>query len=178
MTLLEKVQQVKFFVLDVDGILTNGFLYYDSNHVRTRAFHIHDGLGMKLLQKAGIPIAIISGKKSDEVKRRLQDLDIRHVFLGHENKLPVYEELKVNFNLKDSEIAYMGDDLPDLPLLKRAGFAITVPEAPLIIQKNVDYITQKNAGCGAVREVCDYILESQNKMTMMIESYLAGHHER
>jgi 3-deoxy-D-manno-octulosonate 8-phosphate phosphatase (KDO 8-P phosphatase) len=172
MEILQKARGIKLLILDVDGVLTNGHLYYGSEGVRSRAFHIHDGLGMKLLQQAGIPIAIISGKQSDEVLRRLTELQITHIFLGHENKRPVYESLKQQLGLTDTEIAYMGDDLPDLPLLVKAGLAITVADAPPIIQQHTDFITKKKGGAGAVREACDFILEAQNKFSLVLKSYL------
>lgn len=168
-----KAQQIKLVILDVDGVLTTGAIYYGHQHDHLRAFHVHDGLGIKLLQKAGIPVAIISAKLSESVKKRLQDLQVDHVYLGYEDKRPAYQELKTKLSLDDGEIAYMGDDLPDLPQLKRVGFSATVPEAPLIILQTVDYITKKSAGLGAVREVCEFILNAQQKLDSMIESYLA-----
>lgn len=167
-----KVKQVRLLILDVDGVLTTGAIYYGNNGFEMRGFHIHDGMGIKLLMKAGIQVGIISSKKSEAVEKRIQELGIQHAFLGHENKLPCYEELKQKLRLTDQEIAYMGDDLPDLPLLKRAGFAATVPNAPEIIKQNVDYISKIKAGKGAVREVCEFILQAQDKLQSMLQSYL------
>jgi 3-deoxy-D-manno-octulosonate 8-phosphate phosphatase (KDO 8-P phosphatase) len=168
----DKARRVKLLILDVDGILTTGAIYYGSNDFQMRGFHIHDGLGIKLMQKAGIPIAIISGKQSDVVKKRLQDLHVEHMYLGHEDKRPAYQDLKTRLGLEDQDIAYMGDDLPDLPLLRQAGFSATVPDAPQIITQTVDYISKKNAGLGAVRELCELILNAQQKLDSVIESYI------
>lgn len=171
--MLENVKKIRLLVLDVDGVLTTGAIYYGSNGFEMRGFHIHDGMGIKLLQKANINVAIISSKKSEAVEKRIQELGISHAYLGHEDKLPAYEDLKHKLNLPDDEIAYMGDDLPDLTILRRAGFSITVKGAPEIIQQNVDYITKKKPGKGAVREVCEFILEAQDKLQSMLQSYLA-----
>lgn len=170
--LIQKAKQVRLLILDVDGVLTTGALYYGSDGFEMRGFHIHDGMGIKLLQQANIQVAIISSKKSDAVQKRIQELGITHAYLGHENKLPNYEDIKQKLNLTDNDIAYMGDDLPDLCILKRAGFAITVPNAPAIIQQHVDYITEKKPGKGAVREVCEYILKAQDKLESVLQSYL------
>jgi len=169
--MIEHAKKVRVLALDVDGVLTTGALYYGSDGFEMRGFHIHDGMGIKLLQKANIQVAIISSKQSEAVEKRIQELGILHVYLGHENKLPAYENLKEKLNLNDEEIAYMGDDLPDLPLLRRAGFSITVKNAPEIIKQRVDYVTQKKPGKGAVREVCELILEAKGELQSLLESY-------
>jgi 3-deoxy-D-manno-octulosonate 8-phosphate phosphatase (KDO 8-P phosphatase) len=167
-----KAKQVRLLILDVDGVLTTGAIYYGANGFEMRGFHIHDGMGIKLLQKAGLQVAIISSKKSEAVEKRIEELGIQHAYLGHENKLPSYEDLKQKLKLSDQEIAYMGDDLPDLPLLKRAGFAATVANAPQIIQQHADYISKIKPGKGAVREVCEFILEAQDKLQSVLQSFL------
>lgn len=168
----EKAKPIRLLILDVDGVLTNGTIYYGTNGIELKGFHIHDGMGIKLLHKAGIEVAIISGKNSEPVARRLQDLQVEHVFLGHTDKLPIYESLKQKLGLPDEQIAYVGDDLPDLPLLRRTGLSITVPGAPAIISEHVDFITNNPGGAGAVREVCELILKAQNKYENVVKSYL------
>jgi 3-deoxy-D-manno-octulosonate 8-phosphate phosphatase (KDO 8-P phosphatase) len=168
----EKAKAVRLLILDVDGVLTSGVIYY-ANGDQFKGFHVHDGLGIKLLQKAGIEVAVISAKKSELVSRRLAELQVEHIYLGHEEKLAPYQELKQKLQLNDADIAYMGDDLPDLPVLRRVGFAVTVPQAPEIIKQHVDFITKIKAGKGAVREVCELILEAQGLYQGVIESYLA-----
>lgn len=167
-----KAKKIKLLILDVDGVLTTGALYYGSQGFEMKGFHIHDGLGIKLLQKTGVTVAIISGKRSEAVERRVDELQIKHVYLGHENKIPCYEELRKKLNVEDHEIAYMGDDLPDLPLLKRVGLAITVPITPKIIAQSVDFITEKKGGKGAVREVCEFIMQAQDTYESVVQSYL------
>lgn len=167
-----KAEGIKLLVLDVDGILTTGALYYLSDGTDMRGFHIHDGLGIQLLQKTGVTVAVISGKHSEAVVRRLAELKIEHTYLGHDDKIPAYEELKTKLSLNDDQVAYMGDDLPDLPLLRRAGLAITVPNAVEIIQQHADYITKTKGGKGAVREACEFIMKSKNQYQAVIQSYL------
>jgi 3-deoxy-D-manno-octulosonate 8-phosphate phosphatase (KDO 8-P phosphatase) len=169
---MQQAEAIKLLVLDVDGTLTNGIIYYGSDNIEMRGFHVHDGMGLKLLRKSGVEVAVISAKKSELVARRLAHLKIEHAHLGFEEKVPAYEDLKQTFNLKDSEIAYMGDDLTDLAILQRCGFAITLPDAPEIIKQHSDYITQKKPGKGAVREVCELIMQSQNTYEGVIQSYL------
>lgn len=171
-TTVKKAKTIRLLILDVDGILTNGMIYYGKEEGEIRGFHIHDGLGIKLLQKSGVVVAVISGKKSDGLIKRLSDLSIQHTYLGHDDKLPSYENLKKKLQLKDNEIAYMGDDLPDLPILRRVGLAVTVPEAPEIIQQHVDLITKCRGGTGAVREACEFIMIAQDQYKTMIQSYL------
>lgn len=155
--------KVKLLILDVDGIMTNGIIYYSTQEgpqQLQRGFHIRDGLGIQLLQKHGIKVAVISGKDDASITRRCQDLGISEMSLGQQDKTPAYERLKQKLQLDDSHIAYMGDDLPDLPLLHKVGFAATVPDAPPIIKKAVHYVTRFKGGEGAVREVCDIILQT------------------
>lgn len=171
--IIEKAKHIQLLILDVDGVLTDGVIYYGSSGMELKGFHIHDGLGMKLLQRAEIKIAIISGKKSEAAERRLKDLEVDHVYLGHNHKLPVYENLKKTLNLADEQIAYMGDDYPDLPLLRRVGLAITVPNAPAALLQHADLTTNKLGGQGAVREACEFILKAQNKYDSVVELYFA-----
>lgn len=168
----EKAKSIRLLILDVDGVLTTGAIYYCSNGTEFKGFHIHDGMGIKLLQKVGIEIAIITAKQSETVVKRAADLEIKHLYLGYNDKLPAYEDLKQKLKLSDQEIAYMGDDLPDLPILRRVNFAITVPNAPSIVQQHVDLITKHKPGKGAVREACEFILEAQNKLQSVLQSYL------
>ena len=169
---LTKAKALRLFILDVDGVLTNGIIYYGNDGVALKGFHIHDGLGIKLLQKTGIKVAVISAKPSELVAKRLKELTIQHVYLGYEDKLPIYEKLKQELALQDNEIGYMGDDLPDLPLLCRAGLAITVPQAPQPIPQYVDLMTKKKGGKGAVREACEFIMEAQGKLHSVLQFYL------
>lgn len=170
--LVEKAKKIRLLILDVDGILTNGTLYYGPDGLELKGFNIYDGLGIKLLQKTGITVAVISAKKSDALIRRLKEINIQHAYLAQEEKISAYEELKQTLKLNDDEIAYMGDDLPDLPVLRRVGFSICVPKAPAVIQEHVDFITKKKGGKGAVRELAEFLMKSQGTYETVIQSYL------
>lgn len=171
-SLKNKAKQIKLLALDVDGTLTSGLIYYGPDGKEWRGFHVHDGLGIKLLQRIGIIIVIISAKSSDSVVQRLNELKIQHYYLGQNDKRLAYDDVKIKFELTDEQIAYMGDDLPDLPLLCRAGLSITVPDAPSIIKERVDWVTSRQAGMGAVREVCEFILTAQNQYETVMSPYL------
>lgn len=168
---IEQAKKIRLLILDADGVLTAGQLIYGDKE-ELKIFHIHDGLGIKLLQKAGIAVAIISGKTSSALVKRVADLSIEHAYFQQEDKLPAYEALKEKLQLTDDAIAYMGDDLPDLPLLRRAGLAMTVPNAVLLVKQHVHLITEKNGGEGAVREVCEILLKAQGLWDSVIKSYL------
>lgn len=170
--LLAKLKTIKLLILDVDGTLTDGLIYYGNEGEILKAFHVHDGLGMHLLKKAGIEIAIITAKQSDAVAHRMRELGLTHVYLGRHDKRPAYDELKTTLQLEDQHIAYMGDDLPDLCLMKRAGVSFTLKNANTHVHQHADYITKKKAGRGAVREVCELILEAQHKLDALLTPYL------
>lgn len=172
MSLIEQAKLIRLVIFDVDGVLTSGNLPYSTKGIEYKNFHVHDGQGMKFLQQAGVPIALITVCQTDIIKRRAQDLGIQYLYQEHADKLLAYEDLKKKLNLTDEQIAYVGDDLPDLPLLRRAGLAITVVNAPKIMRQYVHWTTNAKGGKGAVREVCDFILEAQNLYQGVIESFL------
>lgn len=171
--LTEKAKHVRLLVLDIDGTLTSGTIYYQDHGAEIQGFHIHDGLGLKLLKNSGVATAVISGRHAQTAISRLEALRIEHIYLGQEDKRAAFESLKRKLNLDDQKIAYMGDDLPDLPLLRRAGLSISVPHAPAIIKQSVDLVTKKEAGAGAVREACELIMEAQGQYGPMIQFYLS-----
>lgn len=170
--ILTKAARIKLAIFDVDGVLTTGSLIYRGNGKEAKTFHVHDGLGLRLLLKNGIEIGIITGRDSDVVRKRMEDLEITHVYQGCEDKIAAYEDLKQKLRLSDEEIAYIGDDLPDLPLIRRVGLGITVPNAPAIMQEHAAHTTKARGGHGAAREVCELILRSQNKYAAVIQSFL------
>jgi len=169
---IEKAKKIRLLILDVDGVLTSGRLYYGPNSLRMLDFHIQDGLGMKLLQKSGVEIAIITSRTSDAVTERMAELNIKYVFQAQHEKIIAYESLKNTLQLSDKEIACMGDDLPDLPLLRRVGLSATVANAPNIIQQQVDWISEKNSGDGAVRALCEALMQAQNTWDAMMKPFL------
>jgi 3-deoxy-D-manno-octulosonate 8-phosphate phosphatase (KDO 8-P phosphatase) len=169
----QRAKKIKLCIFDVDGILTSGNIVYGNHGIEYKSFHVRDGLGFKLLAQSDIQIAIISGRTSEAVKKRLDELKLTHIFLGQDEKLPIYEQLKLQMQLHDDEIAYMGDDLPDLPILSKVGLAITVADAPSYIQRYCHWTTHHNGGEGAVREACEFILKAQDKLKSVVDTYLA-----
>ena len=171
-TLLEKARHIKLLLLDVDGILTNNLLFYGDNGVEYKTFHTRDGHGMVMLQKSGIEIGIITGRKSELVKRRMQDLKVAHLYQGVPDKLPTFLKLVEKVQLDMNEIAYMGDDILDLPILTRVGLSSTVANADREVLNRVDFISQYKGGEGAVRELCELILKSQGLWQQQLDFYL------
>jgi 3-deoxy-D-manno-octulosonate 8-phosphate phosphatase (KDO 8-P phosphatase) len=141
--------------------MTDGRIFWLDGHGWTRHFHIHDGYGLKLLMKCGIEIAVISGGESEDVRKRMEFLKIPYVFLGDEDKLKALEKIRDATGLEYERMAFMGDDLFDLPVLERVGFSATVPQAVPQVRERVHYITEASAGWGAVREVADAIRKAQ-----------------
>lgn len=169
----EKARGVRVAVFDVDGILTDGTLYLSDSGEEMKAFNSRDGHGLRMLQDAGVTLAILTGRRSRCVEHRCRDLGISHVLQGVKDKRAGLEELQALLGVTADVMAYMGDDVIDLPVLRRCRFAITVPEAPAIVQANVDYITTAGGGRGAVREVCEFILQAQGLLSAQLARYLA-----
>ena len=169
--IIEKAKKIKWFVFDVDGVLTDGKIIYDSEGKEIKMFCVKDGIGIHMLNMVGIKTAIITGRSSEIVEKRARELNITEVFQNSSNKLTHYNELKEKYNLKDEEILYIGDDIVDIPVLKRVGFGATVPSAPEEVKKYAIYITNKEGGNGAVREVIDLVLKIQGKYDEIIKKY-------
>jgi len=156
----EKIKPIKMLVMDVDGIMTDSRIMLDANGEWKRFFSVRDGLGILSVRNAGYTTAVITGANSVDVRKRMEHLKIHHFFENKSDKIPAFEDLKIRTGFEDKEICYIGDDLPDLPLLMAAGFAVTVPEAVEDVRKECDYITAKQGGYGAVRELCDLIVRN------------------
>lgn len=151
---------IKLLLLDVDGILTDGRIIYGSGGQEFKAFDVKDGHGLKLLQRAGIAVGIITGRESDVVARRAEELEIEYLYQGAKDKLIPYREILQRSGLNDDQVAYAGDDLVDLPILSRVGFSATVADALDEVKERVDYVSRRPGGRGAVREICDLLLRS------------------
>lgn len=169
---LERARRLKLMAFDVDGVLTDGTLYLSDSGEEMKGFSTLDGLGLKLLQDAGVTLAIITGRASRLVELRARNLGIERLYQGVENKLQVFEALRAELNLHPDECGYMGDDLPDLCILTRCGFAATVGEAPQAVRTRVHFISDAPAGRGAVREVCDFILQAQDRLDPAVARFL------
>lgn len=168
----QQLQQIRCVIFDVDGVLTDGRLYYDNHGNEFKAFHAHDGHGMKMLQSGGIPVAIITARQSSLVSKRMQDLGIEHVFQGARDKLVAFETLLAQLNLSAEQVCYVGDDCLDLPVMRRCGLAIAVANAQPISKKYAHLITEQKGGEGAAREVCELILDAQGKLEALLHQHL------
>jgi len=158
---LKRAKRVRFLLLDVDGVLTDGTITYCSDGHEVKSFDIQDGYGLRQLADAGIGIGLLSGRRSPIVDRRAKELNITEVHQGVAEKLPIYEALLSRKGLQDSDMAYVGDDMPDLAVLRRVGFAVTVRNAHPMVKRAAHYVTVKRGGEGAVREVSDLVLRAQ-----------------
>jgi 3-deoxy-D-manno-octulosonate 8-phosphate phosphatase (KDO 8-P phosphatase) len=156
-----RLKKVKLLLLDVDGVMTDGRIFWIEGQGWTRSFNVKDGYGLKLLMAAGIQVGIISGGKSKDVETRAAFLKVQHVFLGDENKIIALEKIIASTGLKAEDMAFIGDDLFDIPVLERVGFSATVPHAVAPVKERVNYITEFEGGDGAVREIADAIRAAQ-----------------
>jgi 3-deoxy-D-manno-octulosonate 8-phosphate phosphatase (KDO 8-P phosphatase) len=172
LSLQEKIKKIKLLLLDVDGVLTDGSIILGPPDLEYKIFNIRDGLGIKLAQAGDIEVGIITGRISEAVRKRALELDIKILYQGQSNKIEAYQKIKQQLDLKDEQIAYIGDDLPDLAILKQAGFGCTVSDACDEIKKEVDFVTKRNGGKGAVRETIELILKNQGKWDSLVEKYI------
>ncbi|WNK21396.1 HAD hydrolase family protein [Halomonas piscis] len=162
---------VRLLALDVDGVLTDGRLYFQADGLETKAFHTQDGHGLKMLKRMGIDVALITGRDSPMVTRRATALGIPHVYQGCEHKLDTLSGLCDSLGISLEQVAYCGDDLPDLAAIQVAGVGICVPNAPAYVQKHADWVTRRTGGHGAVREICDTLLGAQGHWDAIMASY-------
>jgi len=169
---LEIVKQLKLLILDVDGVLTDGRLFFDDNGKEYKCFHARDGHGIKLLRQTGVEVAVISGRKSNSVTLRMQGLGVEHVYQGHENKRAAFAEILQRLALKPEHVAYIGDDILDLPVMRQVGFAVAVQDANFAVKEHAHWQTQTAGGLGAVREICDLIMQAQGTFEGVLQTYL------
>lgn len=167
--LQEKAKAVRLLITDVDGVLTDGRIFYSAEGVESQAFFVRDGLGLRMAQQAGLLTAILTGRVSAAVAYRAKELGITEIHQGAMNKLEVYEMLLQRHGLTDEAVAYVGDDLNDLPLLGRVGLSAAPADAHPEVKTNVAYVTTQAGGRGAVREVIDLILEAQGRWEEFVE---------
>ncbi len=154
---------IRLVAFDIDGVFTDGRFYLSNDGVESKAFSTQDGYGIRRLLDAGVAVAVISGRKSAAVEQRMLELGVRHVVQGCSDKIAAFDKITAELNITAAECAYVGDDIPDLPLLKKAGTSIAVANAVAQLHRECDYVTQASGGFGAVREVCDMILAARQQ---------------
>ncbi|MEN6421743.1 MAG: HAD-IIIA family hydrolase [Smithella sp.] len=167
----EKLKKVKLLILDVDGVMTDGRIIMDDEGREIKNFHVRDGHGIKVLQRYGIEVALLTGRLSQVVKQRAKDLDIKEVYQTVYNQREVVEKILKKHKLSAEETAYMGDDIIDIPVLKSVGFSAAVADAVEVVKKSVDYVAKNKGGQGAVREICEMILQAQGKWPEIAAKY-------
>ena len=168
----EKAKNVRLLILDVDGVLTDGRIVIDDRGVETKCFDVRDGHGIKLLKRANIEVVIITGRQSQVVSHRAKELGIDSVYQNIHDKLEVYQAILEEKGLEDGEVGFVGDDLVDLPLLKRVGFSAVVADGMEELKPYADYVSRNKGGRGAVREISELILKAQGKWSELMERYL------
>jgi len=169
--IIEKAKRVKVLIVDIDGVMTDGRIVYSGYGEELKFFDVQDGFGMSLLQKAGIKTVIITAKKSKIVRHRARDLNVTKAYQGFLDKAAPFRDALKRFRVTAEEVCFMGDDLLDIPVLKRAGLAVAVPNAVEEVRAAAHFITGAKGGRGAVREICDIILKSQDKWDLVTSKY-------
>ncbi|MBY0545127.1 MAG: 3-deoxy-manno-octulosonate-8-phosphatase KdsC [Gammaproteobacteria bacterium] len=159
-----KARAIQLLILDVDGVMTDGGIIVTDKAEEIKGFHVQDGLGIQFLLESGFQVAVITGRNSPLVAARIEQLKIPHLYQGQINKVAAYEDLLNKLNLTPAQTAHVGDDLPDIPLFRRVGLAVAVANAVPLVKEYADWTTQASGGRGAVREICDFILDTHNKL--------------
>ncbi|MDH3354293.1 MAG: 3-deoxy-manno-octulosonate-8-phosphatase KdsC [Chromatiales bacterium] len=170
--ILKKSAQIKLVIFDVDGVLTDGSLFIGDDGQEYKAFNSKDGLGMKLLQRSGVAVGIITARQSNVVKLRMESLGIEHLYQGQQEKLPAFEQLLEKLSLDAHEVAYVGDDFIDLPIMIRCGLAIAVADSHERVIEQAHWVTERNGGRGAAREVCELIMAGQGTLESAVQKFL------
>ncbi|MDZ7751505.1 MAG: 3-deoxy-manno-octulosonate-8-phosphatase KdsC [Gammaproteobacteria bacterium] len=169
---LEKAAKVKLVVFDVDGVLTDGSLYLGDDGQEYKAFHSRDGHGMKMLQSSGVDIGVITGRTSEVVKHRMTSLGIHYVYQGQLDKLPAFQDLLERLGIAADQVAYVGDDVVDLPIILRVGLAIAVADAHPLVARHAHWQTPHAGGRGAGRDVCELVMEGHGVLDATLARYL------
>ncbi|PLX86031.1 MAG: phenylphosphate carboxylase subunit delta [Desulfuromonas sp.] len=166
-----RLRKIRLLLLDVDGVMTDGRIVYDGNGVESKAFDVKDGHGLKLLQRAGVRVGIITGRSSEVVALRAAELGIDILYQGAKDKLVPYRQILQDLGLHDEQVAYVGDDLVDLPILNRVGFSATVADGVEELKPLVHHVASRPGGRGAVREICDLLLKSSGQWRAVTDRY-------
>lgn len=170
--ILERAAHIRLVIFDVDGVLTDGSLFLSDSGEEYKAFHSRDGHGIKMLQRTGVRVAIITGRTSNVVAHRMKDLGVTLCYQGSLEKLPVFEKVIEELQLDPSHVAYVGDDVVDLPVMRRVGFAVAVQDAHPLVKKHAHWQTPNAGGRGAARDVCELIMEAQGTLETELGKYL------
>jgi 3-deoxy-D-manno-octulosonate 8-phosphate phosphatase (KDO 8-P phosphatase) len=171
---LPRAKHVELLLLDVDGVLTDGTVFYTHEGGETKGFNTQDGFGLRILQETGVAVGLITARNSEAVNRRAKDLKLKHVYAGCLDKAAAYAEILAQTGLKPEQTAYMGDDWLDLPVLLRVGCGFAPANAAVELRQRADYVCERSGGHGAVREVCELILEAKGLLAQILARYIGG----
>ncbi len=169
--ILDRANRIRAVIFDVDGVLTDGSLFIGDDGQEYKAFNSRDGHGMVMLRDSGVVLGVITGRRSEVVRIRMHSLGVSHVYQGRRDKLPAYADLKESLKLDDSRIAYVGDDVVDLPVLRQVGLAVAVADAHPLVREQAHWCTPSPGGRGAAREVCELILRAQGQLDAALAPY-------
>jgi 3-deoxy-D-manno-octulosonate 8-phosphate phosphatase (KDO 8-P phosphatase) len=170
--ILEKAANIRLLIFDVDGVLTDGSLFIGDDGQEYKAFNSRDGHGIKMVQRHGVIVAIITGRTSKVVEHRMENLGVTHIYQGKQHKLPAYEELAEKLGISAEETAYVGDDVVDLPVMRKVGLAIAVQDAHPLVRTHSHWQTASGGGHGAARDVCEMLMEAKGVLQTELDSYL------
>ncbi|QNM97151.1 KdsC family phosphatase [Chitinimonas koreensis] len=170
--MLERAQPVRLMIFDVDGVMTDGGLYYTDAGEELKAFNSLDGHGLKMLRASGVQLAILTGRTSRLVEHRARNLGIDHLVQGAHDKLASFQALLAETGFKPEDCGYMGDDVVDLPVMRRVAFAVAVPDSPTLVRQHAHYVTGARGGHGAVREACEVVMQAQGTLEAQLAPYL------
>ena len=170
--ILNLAKIIKLVVFDVDGVLTDGSLFFGDDGQEYKAFYSRDGLGIKLLQRTGVEVGIITARSSQLVNHRMENLGIEHLYQGRLDKITAFKEMITKLNVSPEQTAYVGDDVVDLPVMKQVGLAIAVQDAHPFVKKHAHWITEHNGGRGAARDVCELIMEAQGTLDEQLNYFM------
>ncbi len=170
--ILEKAKNIELVIFDIDGVMTDGSLFFDNNGDEYKAFNSLDGHGLRMLQECGVRVAVITGRKSELVKHRMHDLGVNLLYQGYRDKTPAFKDLLEEVKLDKDQVTYVGDDVVDLPIMSQLNFAIAVQNAHPFVKQHAHWITDRSGGHGAVRDVCEFIMEAKGLLDDKLRSYL------
>jgi len=170
--ILKQAKKIKLVIFDVDGVLTDGSLFFGDDGQEYKAFYSRDGLGIKLLQRTGVEVGVITARSSKLVNHRMENLGIKHLYQGRLDKIAAFNDLVSKLGVNADETAYAGDDVIDLPVMKKVGLAIAVQDAHPFVKKHAHWITEHNGGRGAARDICELIMEAQGTLEEQLNTFV------
>ncbi|MFW2439691.1 MAG: 3-deoxy-manno-octulosonate-8-phosphatase KdsC [Arenicellales bacterium] len=169
---IKRARKIRLLLFDVDGVLTDGRLYFSDNGDEGKSFHSRDGLGINLLQQTGVAVGIITARESSLVAHRARDINIQHLYQGRKEKFPAYEEVCKKLELSPNEVSFVGDDVVDLPIMLDVGLAVTVPQGHNLVKQHAHWTTRNEGGAGAARDVCELLMYAQGTYNKAMEQFL------